>query len=247
MKILFAGESWMSYGIHVKGFNAYYTGGYEEGGEPLLRALEDAGNDVTYIRNHDATRLFPNTVEELQAFDVVVLSDIGADTFLLHPDVFTGFKTRPNPLVAISEYVEHGGGFLMVGGYMSFSGYEGKANYHNTALADLLPVALSGVDDRVERPEGCTPALAEPHPSVDGIPEQWPHFLGYNKLSPKAATATALRVGNDPFLVLGEHGGGRTAAFASDCAPHWGTPEFVEWSHYGPFWNRLTRWLAGAD
>jgi uncharacterized membrane protein len=39
-------------------------------------------------------------------------------------------------------------------------------------------------------------------------------------------------------------GAGRTLAFASDCAPHWGSPEFVAWEGYGPFWRRAVHWLA---
>ena len=76
-KILFAGESWMSYSINTKGFNAYNIGGYGEGGKPLIDALEQMGHEVTYLRNHEAIEQFPRTVEELQEYDVVILSDIG--------------------------------------------------------------------------------------------------------------------------------------------------------------------------
>lgn len=44
----------------------------------------------------------------------------------------------------------------------------------------------------------------------------------------------------DPFLVVRECGRGRTASFASDCAPHWGSSEFHDWEHYGRFWVQLT-------
>ena len=36
----------------------------------------------------------------------------------------------------------------------------------------------------------------------------------------------------------------RSAAFASDCAPHWGPEGFVTWRHYGTFWNNLVRWMT---
>jgi uncharacterized membrane protein len=245
MKILIAGESWFSYGIHVKGFGAYYTGSYDEGGKPLLEALEEWGHDVEYLRNHEAVREFPNTVEQLGEYDAVVLSDIGADALLLHPDVFERFQTRLNPLEALAGYVRQGGGLLMVGGYMSFSGFEGKANYHHTAIAELLPVTLTGYDDRVEKPEGCVPEVIVEHDILAGMPTDWPHFLGYNKLSAKPGAQVLLAVENDPFLVVAPKDKGRVAAFASDCAPHWGTPEFVEWEHYARFWNQLIGWVAG--
>jgi uncharacterized membrane protein len=47
------------------------------------------------------------------------------------------------------------------------------------------------------------------------------------------------------LLVVGEYGKGRTAAFTSDCSPHWVSPEFVEWEGYGELWHRLVSWLAG--
>lgn len=245
-KVLFVGESWFSYGIHVKGFSAYYTGGYDEGGKPLLEALSREGHEVTYLRNHEATDAFPNTEEALRKYDVVVFSDIGADTLLLHPKVFTQYQTRPNPLVALARFVKEGGGFLMVGGYMSFSGFEGKANYHHTPIANILPVRLTGYDDRVERPEGCVPsAEMSDHTVLDGLPDEWPGFLGYNKLSAKDGAQVILKVDDDPFLVVSEFGSGRVAAFASDCAPHWGTPSFVQWEFYSRFWGQLIAWLAG--
>ena len=39
-KVLLAGESWMSYTTHVKGFDAFYTSTYETGEKWLKAALE---------------------------------------------------------------------------------------------------------------------------------------------------------------------------------------------------------------
>jgi len=55
-----------------------------------------------------------------------------------------------------------------------------------------------------------------------------------------------VRCGDDPLLVCGEHHGGRSAAFTSDCAPHWGPPQFVAWPGYQQLWPNLVTWLAGA-
>jgi uncharacterized membrane protein len=46
-------------------------------------------------------------------------------------------------------------------------------------------------------------------------------------------------------LVVGEYGRGRTAAFASDCAPHWAPPEFVEWPDYAELWSSIILWAGG--
>jgi uncharacterized membrane protein len=195
--------------------------------------------------NHLVPERFPNTQERLSDYDVVILSDIGADTFLLHPDTLLRSQRRPNALKTIADYVASGGGLLMIGGFMSFSGFGGNACYHNTVLADVLPVRMLGHDDRVECPEGVNPSIAAAHPVTADLPHDWPHFLGYQRLIAKEGSEVLLTVGADPFLTLGQHGRGRTAAFASDCSPHWGSPEFTGWNHYAAFWSSLAGWLSG--
>ena len=135
----------------------------------------------------------------------------------------------------------------MIGGWMSFSGVSGQAHFQCTALADLLPVEMLGYDDRVETPAGVTPRVDAPgHPVLEGVPGDWPFFLGYNRFTPKAEAQVVMSVGADPFLVLSTRGSGRVAAFASDCSPHWGTPEFLDWSGYRRFWANIMSWLANT-
>lgn len=245
-RILLAGETWFSYGVHQKGFSSYTTGTYDEGQTELVRALRERGWTVEHIPNHLATEQFPWTAEELRRYDLVVLSDISADTLQLHPDTFLRGQRRPDRLAAIAEFVAAGGGFLMVGGYMSFSGFEGKARFQGTAIEEVLPVKMLGFDDRVETPQGVTPtARSTSHPILAAVPVEWPHFLGYNRVVSDGGEVL-LKVGGDPFLVVGTHGHGRTAAFASDCSPHWGSPEFMAWEGYGPFWNALMLWLIAG-
>jgi uncharacterized membrane protein len=109
-----------------------------------------------------------------------------------------------------------------------------------------LPVTISPHDDRAERPEGVLPAVVEPgHPVLDGVPEDWPALLGYNRLTGKSAAQVLVRCDADPLLVVGRHGDGRSAAFASDCAPHWCPPPFMAWPGYNLLWGNLLRWLCG--
>ena len=75
-----------------------------------------AGWEVVYQPSHVAARDFPQTVEALAEFDCVMLSDIGANTLLLHPDTFVRSQALPNRLHAIRDYVANGGGFVMIGG-----------------------------------------------------------------------------------------------------------------------------------
>lgn len=247
-RVLLAGETWLTYGIHQKGFSAYTTGAYEVGSDEFVAALKTGGWDVEHIPNHLATEGFPTSVQALAEYDVVILSDIGADTLLLHPDTFVRGQPTPNRLALIDEWVRSGGGFLMIGGYMSFAGFEGKGRYHATAVERCLPVEIHGYDDRAERPEGVHPKVqSHDHPILDGLPEPWPYFLGYNRLTAKAGTSVLLSADDDPFLTVGERGRGRSAAFASDCSPHWGSPEFMAWVGYTTFWDQLLGWLAGPS
>ena len=111
VKVLIAGESWTVHSIHQKGFDSFTTTEYAEGVHWLRAALEAAGWQVVYQPSHVAARDFPSTAAELGTYDCVILSDIGANTLLLHPDTFVRSKVLPNRLHAIRDYVAAGGGF----------------------------------------------------------------------------------------------------------------------------------------
>ena len=85
------------------------------------------------------------------------------------------------------------------------------------------------------------------HPALKNVPAAWPHFLGYNKTLPLDGCDIVMRIEGDPFLAFGEFGGGRAGAFASDCAPHWGPREFLDWEGFTPLWDNLVRWLTRAE
>jgi uncharacterized membrane protein len=148
----------------------------------------------------------------------------------------------------VEAYVRGGGGLLMIGGYLSFAGIEGKARYHGTGVEEALPVVISETDDRVEAPQGVVPSVAAPdHPVLAGLPASWPRLLGYNQVTAKPAAAVLVRCDDDPLIACGEHGSGRAAVFTSDCAPHWGPPGFLGWPGYTRLWANLVTWLAGGE
>jgi uncharacterized membrane protein len=179
----------------------------------------------------------------------VLLGDISADTLLLKPDAVFASTTSVNRLKLIREYVSLGGGFLMAGGWFSFQGIGGKGRYHETPIEEILPVAIRPYDDRVETPEGAAPMARLPeHPILKDLPRDWPPFLGYNRLKAKDAGETVMTIRDDPFLVTGRHGKGKTAAFASSLAPHWGgLRECIEWEGYARFWRNVIDWLTAAE
>ena len=133
----------------------------------------------------------------------------------------------------------------MVGGYLSFTGFNGKARYQGTPIEDALPVTMQPYDDRVERSDGVVPIAQDvDHPITDGLPEDWPALLGYNRVESDDDSQELVCVDDDPLVVAGVHGDGRSATFTSDCAPHWGSPEFLDWEDYDVFWSNLVTWLA---
>ena len=83
----------------------------------------------------------------MKAYDVVVLSDIGANTLLLPDRTFVRSERTPNRLELLANFVREGGGLLMVGGYLTFQGIQAKGNYKGTPVEDVLPVMLEAGDD----------------------------------------------------------------------------------------------------
>jgi len=246
-RILVAGESWVSESTHFKGFDSFGSVVFETGIGPLKDALTAQGIEVVHMPAHDVPEAFPASVEAFDAYDVVVLSDIGADSILLHPDTWLRGRRTVNRLKVLAEWVTKGGGLLMAGGYMSFQGFEGKAMYRRTPVDDILPSVIDPWDDRVETPEGVEPVVVDAlHPVLAGVEGPWPALLGYNRFGLKADAHLLATAGDDPLLALRDVGAGRAAVWASDIGPHWCPDEFVAWPGYGRLFGQLMRWLAGA-
>jgi uncharacterized membrane protein len=243
-----AGESWTTTSYHTKGFDTFVTSKYEEGAGPFLTALRGGGIETDYLPNHLAMNSFPDSVEGLARYDVCVLSDIGANTLSLPAAVFESSQIRPSRLAAIADWVAQGGSLLMVGGYLSFQGFNAMANYRNTVLADVLPVELEPGDDREECAYGPRPTVVDPgHPIVRSLPVEWPPILGFQRLRPKAGAGVVAEVEGHPLIVIGRHGAGRTAALATDMSSHWLPAAFLEWDGYPKLFRQLIQWLGSGD
>ncbi len=159
----------------------------------------------------------------------------------------------------VAEQVQQGMGLMMIGGWESYHGLGG--DWDMTVLGQLLPVEISGSDDRTNFDQ---PALLHPtgwNSTLWDLPwfQRPPTVGGMNRFQAKSGTQTLLSVtpfvphyesssssihwsaGDSlPALVTGSSGAGRTAAFASDVAPHW-VGGFVDW---GP--SRVTAQATGA-
>ncbi len=246
-RVLMAGESWMTTSLHVKGFDSFTTSTYAEGGTAMIAALRAQGVDVTYQPCHVAASLFPDTEEALSAFDVIVLSDIGANTLLLRDSTFVRSELTSNRLELLRSFVEKGGGLLMIGGYLTFQGIEGKAAYHGTPVEEVLPIVLSPFDDRRENPQGVVPVTVDAsHPIAQGL-AGWPAMLGYNRAVLRPEAHLVATIGGDPLIAVRNVKAGRTAVFSSDCSAHWGPPAFTSWNCYPKLWSNLVHWLAAKS
>lgn len=228
-----------------KGFDSFTTTAYGEGHQWLSGALSAGGWTVEHLPNHLANEQFPAIAADMGRYDLIILSDIGANTLLLHPDTFTKSVVRPNRLAELRDYVAGGGGLIMVGGYLTFQGIEAKGNYAGSPIEAALPVTLQSSDDRVEMPQGIAPAVIAPdHEIATGLPLEWPLLLGYNRLTPRETAIVVATAGDDPLIAAWHYGDGRSVAFASDCGPHWAPPPFVEWPGYATLWQNLADWTA---
>ncbi len=250
--ILLVGESWVTTANHYKGWDTFSSATFHLGAEPLVKALKDSAFKLTYMPAHEAAGGFPFSPEGLAGYDGIILSDIGSNTLLLPPEVWLHGKTMPNRLKLIRDWTAAGGGLLMVGGYFSFQGIDGRARWRRTPVEEALPVTCLPYDDRIEVPEGIIADIVLPdHPIVAGLGKPWPALLGVNEVTAKADATVVARLpqdqGGHPLLVTGQFGKGRTMAWTSDIGPHWLPLPFVEWQGYAKLWRQALGWLTRSD
>ena len=249
--VLLAGESWTSTSTHIKGWDQFATATHHRGADEFVSILSGEKFAFTYMLAHEAAERFPSSAEDLDRYDCVILSDIGANTLLLPPEVWIHSQRAPNRLKLLRDYVERGGGLIMVGGYYSFQGINGGARYRNTAVEQVLPISIHPYDDRLELPEGIVPQICEAeakHPILENVPRDLPFLLGINEVVAKAGATTLLKLpdeeGAHPLLTVGEAGQGRSAAWTTDIGPHWLPNEFLRSSGFRTLWTNLLTWVC---
>lgn len=242
--VLLAGESWVSHAVHYKGFDSFSSVTFHSGADDYIATLSRHGIAVEHMYAHDVPARFPSDEAALEAYDVIVLSDIGANSFLLSPATWVDGRSHPNRLRLLNEWVRGGGGLMMAGGYLSFQGFQGRANFARSPLADVLPVTLSDYDDRVETPEGVRPVVvASDHPVGKAFGASPPALLGYNRVAAKPESRLVATVNGDVLIATAEYGRGRSLVWTSDIGPHWCPVEFSRWDGFGPLMAAMIRWL----
>ncbi len=143
------------------------------------------------------------------------------------------------------EQVAGGAGLIMIGGWESFHGVGG--DWDDTPLGDVLPVVIAQQDDRMNCDQPVLVRRVADHPALTGLPwdSRPPVIGGFNRFTAKPAATVLLEaqrftaqcvvteftfapLERHPLLVVGAFGRGRTAALATDVAPHWVGP-LVDW------------------
>jgi hypothetical protein len=111
---------------------------------PNVRAqclLQSAAADFIQESTKDVPALtrFPPTRKDLFQYDVVILGDIAPD------DLDKGFLSRPTTMDLLSElqeFVELGGGLIMVAGQL-----HAPRDFRDTPIADILPVEIGDQEE----------------------------------------------------------------------------------------------------
>jgi uncharacterized membrane protein len=247
MNILYIGDHKLQANQYYAGAEAFQVFHQQVADyEPLLSALDDGpGVSVEHLDGAETMTEFPRSVEELLAYDALIVSDLSRGT--LEPHFFPDSIPGVNLLRIIREFVEAGGGLVYCGGWMTFQGYQGVGNWQGTPVEAVLPVEIRPVfDDRVERPEGGEVTLTDSdHPithDLDGLPVVY----GYNRTGPVRDDADLLaEVDGNPLLTANEFGDGRAVAYASDPGPKWGYG-LMEWDGYDEFWRQIIEWVTSG-
>lgn len=209
----------------------------------LLRPELGAGGGPDYIDK------FPENLDELAKFDVVVLGDVG-----IAPDQLTEKQAEQ-----IRGLVEN-----QASGVVFIPGPQGnQMTLVNSALSDLMPVTL---DDKT--PKGFTESIATPlnltsdgraslltmlGESEEENPEIWRRLPGFYWHAPvlraKAGTEVLAVHGNrrgpygpTPLMVTKAAGSGKVFFMGIDSAWRW--RRGVEDLYHYRFWGQVARWMS---
>ncbi len=252
IRVLYVGDSEVVLNRYLVGADDIEQSFFNDNGKWFLQAMSaDPTVSVRHITPHGVPAEFPTTLKELKHYNVVIFSDVGYNSMIFYPGLTPPYvyPLGPDRVGMVKEFVEGGGGFLMVGGDLSFGGLNGIARWWDTEIEAVLPVRIAHHDDRVEITQGFQFERVSPdHPIVAGLPwddARWT-LCGYNRLTTKSEATVVARYQDDPIIACWLYRAGRTAIFASDFAPHW-AGDFVHWPHYAAFWRQMVHWLAGRS
>ena len=200
---------------------------------------------------HEAQRDFPQTAEALAAYDAVILSDIGSNTLLLHPDTWIHSKRDAEPAARAEGLCRErrrpvdGGRLLQLPGHQrrrALSRHAGRGG----AAGRYPALRRPGRGARRLHPGRSNRTV---HPILAGFEANGRRCLVSTRSSrSRSADSSCDRVRGlwgKAAARRGDFGEGRTLAWTSDIGPHWLPPEFAAWPGYARLWRQSLEWLTG--
>ncbi|HHT9114291.1 MAG: hypothetical protein HZA47_06295 [Planctomycetes bacterium] len=213
-------------------------------------------NDVSEARN-DELSLIPFPVDELftqalGSFDLVIFQNFDYRPY------DTSFFRFSHYLNNLQKFVaDQGGGFMMIGGDISFS----QGGYDGTAIEDILPVNLYTEKDSIDttrlKAVITNDGLKHPVTTLDdnadrniAIWKDLPELDGCNVTTQLKSDAVPLVIyptkESPPLISIRDVGLGRCMAITTDSLWRWNFLSVGEGGsnrHYIKFWQNAIKWL----
>ncbi len=178
--------------------------------------------------------------ENLRLYKVVILGDL------------PGSAAKDEEWRNLRDFVERGGGLLMVGAANAY----GSGGLHTASyLEELFPAqAQAGAKMNEGRFSVDLTATGRAHPALSGLPQEMrlPPVLSFwapVQVSPFSSVLIATADGS-PVLVTRRYGQGRTAMLLSDTLWRWqlaAGEDLAEKTLYNRFVTQLVYWLAPSE
>jgi uncharacterized membrane protein len=180
----------------------------------------------------DIAPKFPGTDDLFAKHNVVIMANVDLRRL--------GVLRR----LAIKEFVNRGGGLLVLGGPWTY----GRSAVRGTWIDDLLPVGVKGRSDWVHLPAGSALQWTDQAPAgLRAVPLGDHACVSYvHDVDLRATGKVALTASGRPVLVLSEVGKGRVGAFVGTAMgdPGPGSIGFWESNTWPGAMAALLRWLS---
>jgi uncharacterized membrane protein len=217
----------------------------------ILRSGEDIipfpENELTLIP-FPATELF---TKEIFSFDILVLENFSYIKYF-----------SPQLLSSVKDFVEKfSGAFVMIGGEESY----GRGGYKGTAIEEILPVEIGGIDEeyiqgffKVKPLEHPVNVIADTKEENEVIWNNLPELEGCNKFIRAKKGAVVLASREDlkdadghslPVITIWQRGKGRVLAVGTNSTWRWsmGLASMGKGSfYYSKYWHQLFKWLINT-
>ena len=199
------------------------------------------------LDENELAKGFPTDLERLRRFDCLIFGS------------FPAHEWSAAEMKAVLQFVEQGGGVILLGGDDSFDG----GGYHLTPLQPLLPWRCTGTGSSLQRANYLVsvPPSAEQNPAVAGLSELLDSG-GSNRASTAVAVTSVNTPGEPlpgaevlleatttgrktPLVLEHRYGKGRVLTMASNTSWLWSRETGASSLFYRRFWRQAVRAVCG--